>query len=79
MSQKIITSAIPSMSVAAVRRCVSEIRERARLNSPENLFYPSCPLNCDKYMTAEEFALKFEIGHHHKRHIKHVQSNIKNS
>lgn len=67
-SGKIMTSAIESMSVAEVRKALSELRERWKSNSPKKIFYLTDRLQ--NGMTIEEFAHRQQLGQHRKRHAK---------
>ena len=69
--KRTMTSAIPGMSVAAVRRCLNEVRTRFR----EGSLMGSVPLN-NAFMTAAEFAFCFISGHHDKRHNKQQRVNV---
>ena len=69
MSKRVVTSAIPDMTVAEVRRGLDFVRtqwrEQQESGSPfhlsERLF---------NGMTVQEFCFKFTLGHHYKRHAK---------
>jgi hypothetical protein len=67
-SKRVVTSAIPNMTVGEVRRGLDMIRRRWRERTPEQPFYISDML-CHGY-TMEEFAFRFVMGHHYKRHNK---------
>jgi CBS domain-containing protein len=66
--KRIMTSAIPKMSVAEVRKALGEVRKRASVQTVQ------CPLFITDMLTDElsiqEFSLKFVCGHHDKRHNK---------
>ena len=61
-----MTSAITNMSVAEVRRALSQLRKSWRQHSVVQPFCPSNVLIDD--MTIADFALRFLMGHHSKRH-----------
>lgn len=63
-----MTSAISDMSVADVRKALSNIRKEWQRHSYVHPFFPSKKLTDD--MTISEFAFKFVMGHHAKRHAK---------
>lgn len=63
-----MTSAISDMSVADVRKALSNMRKEWQRHSYVNPFFPSKMLTED--MTISEFAFKFIMGHHAKRHAK---------
>ena len=66
--KRIMTSAIPDMSVADVRGALAEIRKHAYNQTKER------PLRIyeklSNGMMMAEFCLMFELGHHSKRHNK---------
>ena len=68
MSKRVVTSAIPDMTVGEVRRGLDMIRRRWRERTPEQPFFISDML-CNNY-TMEQFAFLFVMGHHYKRHNK---------
>ena len=70
-SKRVMTSAIPNMSVAEVRRCLSLLRKHWRESTPVNPFYLSDILS--ETLSMEEFALLFVRGHHDKRHNKKIK------
>ena len=69
MSKRVVTSAIPDMTVAEVRRGLDFVRTKWReqqegggsFHLSEQLF---------NGMTVQEFCFKFTLGHHYKRHAK---------
>lgn len=61
-----VTSAIPGMSGAEVRKGLAEIRRRFREQEP---MYLTDPL-WGPDLTVQDFCLKFICGHHEKRHSK---------
>ena len=63
-TKRIMTSAIPGMSVAQVRKALGIVRKRATTE----LMYIT-DLLTDK-LTIEQFCLEFVTGHHQKRHAK---------
>jgi hypothetical protein len=66
--RKQMTSAIPEMTVAEVRRALLEIRTRWKDTTEDHLFFPSDPLF--NGLSMESFALMQVTGHHKKRHMK---------
>lgn len=62
------TSSIPHMTVAEVRRALSEMRQRAAVACPESPLWIVDRLS--NGMMIAEFAQKFVYGHHLKRHNK---------
>lgn len=67
-SRRSMTSAIPDMTVAEVRRALQELRKKWKDSTEDDLFYPSDPLF--NGLTVESFALMQVTGHHKKRHMK---------
>jgi len=67
-SGKVMTSAIESMSVADVRKALSEVRERWKANSPKTPFYITERLG--NGMSIAEFSHRQQVGQHKKRHAK---------
>lgn len=68
MSKRVVTSAIPDMSVGEVRRNLDVVRKRWNEASTHRPFYLTDTLSDTNSMTLQQFALKFVIGHHFKRH-----------
>jgi len=68
MSKRVMTSAIPNMTVAEVRKALGEVRKRATAQTPGKPFYITDMLT--EKMTMQDFCLKFVCGHHDKRHNK---------
>ena len=67
-SDRKMTSAISDMSVADVRKSLSNMRKEWTKHSAVNPFFPTKLIRPD--MTISEFAFKFIMGHHAKRHAK---------
>ena len=66
-SERNITSAIQDMSVAEVRKSLAFMRKEWSKHSRVMPFFPSQSLpNTD--MMISDFAFRFVMGHHHKRH-----------
>lgn len=63
-----MTSAIDSMTVADVRKSLAFMRKEWLRHSCVNPFFPSKKLS--ENLTISEFAFKFVMGHHAKRHAK---------
>ena len=67
--KRVVTSAIPNMSVAEVRRGLDFVRtqwkEQQQRHKP---FHINQKLFND--MTLQDFCFKFTLGHHYKRHAK---------
>lgn len=68
MSKRVVTSAIPDMSVGEVRRNLDAVRKRWKDASTERPFYLTDTLTDTSNVTVQQFALKFVVGHHFKRH-----------
>lgn len=66
--EKKMTSAIHNMSVADVRKALSLMRKEWSKHSCVHPFFPSEKLT--ENLTVSEFAFKFVMGHHAKRHSK---------
>ena len=62
-----MTSAINDMTVADVRKSLSTMRKEWASHSCVDPFFPSKKLSD---LTIAEFAFKFVMGHHAKRHAK---------
>lgn len=67
-NRRIMTSAIDNMSVAEVRKFLGECRKKHTIQTPEHPMYITDVLA--NGMQLQEFALKFQQGHHQKRHNK---------
>lgn len=63
-----MTSAIPDMSVAEVRKALGEVRKRAQTQTLTHPMHITDDLTAN--MSVQEFCLKFVCGHHDKRHNK---------
>lgn len=61
-----VTSAIQGMTMTEVRRDLNLLRKKWSNRSKNEPFLMSFPL--DNNLTIEEFAYKFVMGHHLKRH-----------
>jgi hypothetical protein len=69
MSKRIVTSAIPDMTVAEVRRGLDFVRTQWRAQEDgTGQFRLSTELF--NGMSVQEFCFKFTLGHHYKRHAK---------
>jgi hypothetical protein len=68
-----MTSAINNMSVADVRKALSNMRKEWTKHSVVHPFFPS--YHVTEELTISEFAFKFVMGHHAKRHAKFFLSN----
>ena len=66
--RKTITSAIEGLSVSDVRRALYMMRQHWRKHSPDNPLRLARPLF--PAFSIEEFALRFVLGQHEKRHQK---------
>jgi hypothetical protein len=64
-----ITSAITNMSVAEVRKSLAFMRKEWAKHSCVLPFFP-CQHLPNTNMPVSEFAFRFVMGHHHKRHQK---------
>ena len=70
-----ISSAVPEMSVAEIRRALSKLRDIAARTTPESPLFVCDKLHNNKSIA--EFAKEFVFGHHLKRHYKSVaQANL---
>lgn len=67
-NKRTMTSAICEMSVAQVRKYLGETRKRWTTQTLNHPMYITDKLS--NGMTIQEFALKFQQGHHQKRHNK---------
>jgi hypothetical protein len=65
-SKRVVTSAIANMTVGEVRRGLDMIRRRWRQRTAEQPFFMNESLFHG--YTIEEFAFRFVMGHHYKRH-----------
>ena len=63
------TSTIQNMSVAEVRKALAFMRREWTKHSCVIPFFPSNMLP-DTDLAISEFAFRFVMGHHHKRHQK---------
>tara|TARA_Y100000389_G_scaffold198558_1_gene235295 strand:- start:1783 stop:2040 length:258 start_codon:yes stop_codon:yes gene_type:complete len=63
-----VTSAVPNMTVANVRKALAALRQDWKNQSWEAPFDPTTVVHED--MTYERFAYNFLLGHHMKRHQK---------
>lgn len=68
-ADKSMTSAINSMTVAEVRKALAHMRKEWSRHSSVHPFFPCQPMPSTT-MTVSEFAFRFVMGHHHKRHQK---------
>lgn len=66
--KRVMTSAIPDMSVAEVRKALGEVRKRASVQTAAQPLFITDPLT--DTLTVQDFCLKFVCGHHDKRHNK---------
>jgi hypothetical protein len=73
-NKRVMTSAIDSMSVADVRKFLGECRKKYTSQTHENPMYLTDTLT--NGMQLQEFALKFQQGHHQKRHNKSRKHNL---
>jgi hypothetical protein len=84
-TKRIMTSAIPGVSVGEVRKAVADIRRKWEQRSLEHPFYSSDLITVEEgsssssspnaetrqvQLSHEMFALNFIMGHHNKRHPK---------
>ena len=72
-NKRVMTSAIDSMSVADVRKFLGECRKKYTSQTHETPMYLTDTLT--NGMQLQEFALKFQQGHHQKRHNKSRKHN----
>lgn len=64
--ERVVTSAIQEMTVAEVRKSLAQMRRDWVNHSAVQPFYPSDDLV--NGMSVAEFAFRFVMGHHQKRH-----------
>ena len=67
-NERTMTSAISNMSVADVRKALANMRKDWAKHSCVQPFFTSAKLT--EELSVSEFAFKFVMGHHHKRHSK---------
>lgn len=67
-----MTSAINDMSVAEVRKALSHMRKEWANHSSVHPFFP-CRHLPNHELSVSDFAFRFVMGHHHKRHQKQQQ------
>ena len=72
-NRRIMTSSISNMTVAEVRKILTECRKKHVSQTQKSPMYITDILS--NGMAVQEFALKFQQGHHQKRHNKGSQSN----
>lgn len=66
-----MTSAIPEMSVAQVRKALGDIRKAAQIQTEETPFFITDSVDdLPHNLSIQSFCLKFVCGHHDKRHNK---------
>lgn len=69
MPHDVSLSSVEDMTVADVRKALSHMRREWQKHSAICPFFPSHALpNSD--MSVSEFAFRFVMGHHYKRHTK---------
>ena len=69
VDDRVMTSAISEMTVAEVRKSLSYMRKEWVKHSCVQPFFPCAPLpNTTTCMS--DFAFRFVMGHHEKRHNK---------
>ena len=74
-SKRVVTSAIPNMSVAEVRRGLDFVRTKWRSQEKnQETFHLNTTLF--NKMSVQEFCFKFTLGHHYKRHAKSKRGSI---
>ena len=74
-SRRTMTSAIPGLSVAEVRKCLGKLRINWTYHSQETPMDISSTVweseNAHRPpISMSDFAYRFVIGHHRKRHLK---------
>lgn len=72
-SKRVVTSAIEGLTVSRVRRGLDIMRKLWRERSTERPFF-ICRNVIDNY-SMQQFAFKFVMGHHYKRHSKSKTAN----
>ena len=68
-AERVVTSAITDMSVAEVRKSLAYMRKEWSRHTHVLPFFPCQPLP-NTNMVVSDFAFRFVMGHHHKRHQK---------
>lgn len=68
-NERVVTSAITNMSVAEVRKALAFMRKGWSKHSRVQPFFP-CQALPNTNMVVSDFAFRFVMGHHHKRHQK---------
>lgn len=71
--KRVMTSAIPSMTVANVRKSLGEVRKKAEQSNERKPLYLTDVLS--NGMKISDFCLQFVKGHHQKRHSKAIMKN----
>ena len=71
-NRRVMTSSIYNMSVAEVRKFLNECRKKHMLQTFQSPMFITDLLS--NGMTIQDFALKFQQGHHQKRHNKGSQT-----
>lgn len=66
--KRTMTSAIPGLTVAQVRRALLEVRKKAQKHTPDDPFYITDKLS--NGIQINHFCLDFVQGHSDKRHNK---------
>lgn len=75
-NRRVMTSAIDGMSVADVRKCLGEVRKQWTQQTVDHPFFSTDKLS--NGMMIQEFSLRFQKGHHQKRHrLGHGKNNKK--
>ncbi len=69
VDDRVFTSAITYMSGAEVRKALAHMRREWYKHSTVQPFFP-CQILPQTNMMVSEFAFRFVMGHHHKRHQK---------
>lgn len=71
-SKRQMTPAIPGLTVKHLRRALSDVRQYASENSPNDPIFITKKLpsltDGKKKFSVQEFCLQFVRGHHNKRH-----------
>lgn len=68
-TERVVTSAITDMTVAEVRKSLAFLRREWAKHSRVLPFFP-CQSLPNTNMVVSDFAFRFVMGHHHKRHQK---------
>lgn len=72
--RRVMTSAIDDMTVTEVRKYLGDVRKKWQNQTLSQPFYITEKLN--PHLTIQDFALRFQLGHHKKRQNKTTKSTM---